>query len=345
MLFKTLWSGLLLSATLGSTSSIDRIPILDNKQPPALDLTSLHIKYLGAGGLFLRRGDDVVLTAPFFSNPSLKRLIFWRIKSRPQEIDRFLDPMHAALQPTRAILVGHAHYDHLMDLPHILATHTPNARVYGSRTACHTLAAAVDTSRLVALNKYMGSATNPGQWIEVSDGRVRFMALQSEHAPHLLGLKMYGGTYNKNLENLPRRAGGWREGQTLSYLIDFLDQRDGSIAYRLYYQDAASTPPLGFPPPFTGPNDQHRVDLALLCVANYDEVDHYPTAIVAHLQPRRVALIHWENFFSRLPDDPQDLQPVPLLNIEKFVKRLAPALPQDADYVLPTPGSWIEVAP
>jgi len=137
MLFKTLWSALLLSATLGSTSSIDRIPILDNKQPPALDLTSLHIKYLGAGGLFLRRGDDVVLTAPFFSNPSLKRLIFWRIKSRPQEIDRFLDPMHAALQPTRAILVGHAHYDHLMDLPHILATHTPNARVYGSRTACH----------------------------------------------------------------------------------------------------------------------------------------------------------------------------------------------------------------
>jgi len=335
-----LCSALLLSTTPIFSNSIDQIPLLNDRNPPGLDSTSLQVKYLGAGGLYLRRGEDVVLTAPFFSNPSLKRLLFWRIKSQPREIDRFLAPMHADLAATHAILVGHAHYDHLMDLPHILATHTPKARVYGSRTAYHTLAATVDTSRLVALNEHMGTATKPGQWIEVADGRIRFMAIESEHAPHFLGFKMFRGFYRENLKSLPRRAAGWREGQTLSYLIDFLAQRGGPIAYRIYYQDAASTPPLGFPPFL-----DRRVDLAMLCVAGYNEVDDYPRALVAHLQPRRIILIHWENFFSRLPEDPHDLRPVPFLNIEQFVKRLAPAIPPDAEYVLPAPGSWINLSP
>ena len=53
----------------------------------------------------------------------------------------------------------------------------------------------------------------------------------------------------------------------------------------------------------------------MLCVAGYNEVDNYPRDLVTHLQPRLVALIHWENFFSRLPEDPQDLRPTPFLNV------------------------------
>jgi hypothetical protein len=34
----------------------------------------VQIKYLGAGGYLIRRGDDVLLTAPLFSNPSLFRV-------------------------------------------------------------------------------------------------------------------------------------------------------------------------------------------------------------------------------------------------------------------------------
>ena len=123
MFLKTLCSILLLVLTPVFSRTIDQIPLLNDRHPPALDSTKLHIKYLGAGGLFLRRGKDVVLTAPFFSNPSLKSLLFWRIKSQPKEIDRFLAPMRSELAETHAILVGHAHYDHLMDLPHILATY------------------------------------------------------------------------------------------------------------------------------------------------------------------------------------------------------------------------------
>ena len=340
MLIKTLCSILLLVLTPAFSRTIDQIPLLNDRHPPALDSTKLHIKYLGAGGLFLRRGKDVVLTAPFFSNPSLKSLLFWRIKSQPKEIDRFLAPMRSELAETHAILVGHAHYDHLMDLPHILATYTPNARVYGSRTAYHTLSTTVDKSRLVMLNDQMGNIAMPGQWIEIADGRIRFMALESEHAPHFNGFKMFRGSYHKDLQRLPRRAAGWREGQTLSYLIDFLERPDGPIVYRLYYQDAASSPPSGFPPSLN-----RRVDLAMLCVAGYNEVGNYPQDLVNHLQPKRVAMIHWENFFSRLPEDPQDLRPVPFLNMENFVERMEPALPPGADYVLPAPGSWIKVVP
>ena len=39
-------------------------------------------------------------------------------------------------------------------------------------------------------------------------------------------------------------ATSWREGLTVTYLIDFLDD-DGSIAFRVYYQDAPSDGPVG----------------------------------------------------------------------------------------------------
>ena len=57
------------------------------------------------------------------------------------------------------------------------------------------------------------------------------MALESEHAPHFNGLKMFRGSYHKDLQRLPRRAAGWREGQTLSYLIDFLERPGALIVY------------------------------------------------------------------------------------------------------------------
>ncbi len=332
---------ILLCTQVACTGPIKDLPLTSNTIVPPM--TDLQIKYLGAGGLYIRRGNDVLLTAPFFSNPTLKRLAIGTIAADPEAIDQSLSSMRDMLNSTQVILVGHAHYDHLMDLPYILSEYTPNALVYGNRTAYHTLAAAVDTSRLIALNDQMGTADTAGKWIILSGGKVRFMAFQSDHAPHFKGITLYKGKREKNLDHLPRRAANWREGQTLSYLIDFMGEDKTTIDFRLYYQDAASNPKRGFPPPLVHSHHLDRIDLALLCVANYDEVRDYPESIVSQLQPRRVVLIHWENFFSRLPRLNRDLRTVPFLNVNKFIKRLEKALPEDSDYILPVPGTWLSL--
>ncbi len=309
-------------------------------------LTDVQIKYLGAGGVVIKRGADVLVTAPFFSNPSIPRVAFGEIKSLPEQVDRFLGPPGNGLAGTTAILVGHAHYDHLMDVPYIKKQYLPQVKVYGSETMKNTLAGdrTLETADVVSVEEDAGTAEQPGKWWPASQ-RLRFMALKSEHAPIIFHLKFFEGTYSEPLQELPTRAFGWREGQTLAYLVDFLSADGKTVEFRVHYQDAASTAPLGFPPMFNQPQDQRRVDLALVCMPGFNQVENYPEKIIKRLNPRFVVIIHWENFFELLPDDPRDLRTVPAQNAEGFLARLQAVLPNDAQFKLPAPGAWMRFAP
>jgi L-ascorbate metabolism protein UlaG (beta-lactamase superfamily) len=61
------------------------------------------------------------------------------------------------------LLVGHAHYDHLLDVPRILQTHAPQAKVYGSKTMGHILAAVIPCERIVDAERVMAEGAKPGQ--------------------------------------------------------------------------------------------------------------------------------------------------------------------------------------
>ncbi|MGH8727446.1 MAG: MBL fold metallo-hydrolase [Burkholderiales bacterium] len=333
----------------GCAGSSDGLPVdFGASQIPPGDpayRTEVQIKYLGAGGVLIKRGEDVLLTAPFFSNPSLLRMVFGEIKSLPEQVNRFLGSTGDDLAPATAVLVGHAHYDHLMDMPYIKKKYLPNAKIYGSETMKNILAGdhTLMPDDVVSVERdVVGNAKQPGRWWDASQ-RLRFMALTSEHAPHIAGLKFFKGKYPEPLQELPTRAWGWREGQTLAYLIEFLSADGKTVEFRVHYQDAASNAPLGFPPPSNDPKE--RIDLAIVCMPGFDEVEKYPEEIVDRLQPRFVVIIHWENFFDRLPDDPRDLRVVPAQDAERFLARLKTKLPEDAVFKLPAPGAWMRFAP
>lgn len=290
------------------------------------------VRYLGVGGWLFRRGDAALLTAPLFSNPGLLRVGFWTIRSDTARVDRFLPEV----RDVEAVLVGHAHYDHLLDVPYVLRGPAPRATAYGSRTMAHILAGApgVADRRVVPVEERAGSPERAGQWTYVSEGRIRFMPLLADHSPHLLGVHLWKGEVRRDLEELPAVAWKWLEGRTLAYLIDFLDP-DGTVAFRIHYADAASDPPAGFLPPLA-PGDRRPVDLAILCPAAFEQVDGYPEGIVGHLRPRHAMMGHWEDFF-RPRTEP--LRRVPFTNLFEFLDRLEAALPPDAGWTLPEPGA------
>ena len=309
--------------------------------------TEVQVKYLGAGGVVIKRGDDVLLTAPFFSNPSILRVAFGEIAARPDQIDRFLGRPGNGLAGATAVLVGHAHYDHLMDVPYIKQKYLPQAKIYGSDTMKHTLAGdpALRAVDVVSVEQDAGTAERPGKWWPAGQ-RLRFMALKSEHAPIIAGLKFFEGAYDQPLTALPARAYGWKEGQTLAYLIDFLGADGETVEFRVHYQDAASNARYGFPPPLPHAEDKRRVDLAIVCMPGFDQVEDYPEAIVKWLNPRHVVIVHWENFFELLPDDRTGLRTVPTEDAEGFLARLkAVLLPEGAEFKLPAPGAWMRFAP
>jgi hypothetical protein len=303
---------------------------------PAGDV--LELTYLGVGGFLMRWNGHAIMTAPFYSNPGLLQVgMGLPIAPNTKRIDAHLPP----LDDVEAILVGHSHYDHLMDAVYVAETHAPRAVLYGNETMAHILASQERLrGRVVALDAEAGDWWTPGRWQYVADRSIRFMALRSEHAPHFLGIKMFGGSVDEDQSRLPRTAYGWKEGQTFAFLIDFLGA-DGSVRLRLHYQDAASNPPAGFvPPPDAAITEP--VDVAVLCVASFGQVDDYPEAVVRQLQPHTIVLGHWENFF-RSPDLP--LQAVPLTDTKAFALRLTDALPAGARWYTPRPDATLRICP
>lgn len=300
----------------------------------------VEVTYLGAGGFLLRHRDTArginraIMTGPFFSNPGILRsLLGFPIAADSSRIAEFLPPVG----DVKAILVGHAHYDHLMDTIYVAETSAPQAILYGSDTMVRIVnAREALRSRVVTLEPKAGDAQTPGQWEPLADGGMRVMALRSEHAPQFLGVRAFAGSIDHDLATLPWNAYGWKGGQTLAFLIDVLGA-DGTPVFRVHYQDAASTPPLGFPPPIETIGSR-PVDVALLCVASFEEVRNYPEELIARLKPRHVVLAHWENFFSKRRPPP----PLPFLDTLSFSTRLAAALqPLGANWYTPVPVTTI----
>lgn len=306
------------------TEEIDALPLNKNEQKV------IDVQYLGVGGHLFRYGKSALMTAPSITNPGLfKIMTLTRLRTDEALVDRLLPPV----EDVEIILVGHAHYDHLLDVPYIMQRHARKAVVYGSETMGHIMAAAVDKSRMVTVDQGAAKGKTPGQWIYNRDRTIRFMAIESEHAPHFAGIKLLPeGPYEKDLKHLPRTVFGWVEGQTYAYLIDFLDEQ-GGIAFRVHYQDAASTPPLGFVPDLPA-DEQKRADLGILCVASFAKVSDYPEGIIRNIHPKNIILGHWEDFFRN------QKRPVKVLrttNVRDFIKRLESVIPADSQWFMPMP--------
>jgi hypothetical protein len=276
---------------------------------PAVEMT-----YLGVGGWIFRRGEDLVLTGPLFSDPSLLRTGLTSIRSDSAAVDRGMAPYDVS--GASAILVGHAHYDHLMDVPRVARLQAPRALILGSTTVRNTLGTWSGLwDRVLLVDDSAGTVDRIGRWIHVSPG-VRVMPLLSHHAPHFEGYTLYHGTRDRPMEEEPRWASEWLDGVTYAFLVDFMDA-DGSVQFRIYYQDAVAAPPRGLAPEAL--MRERPADVAVLVPATFDQVDWHPEALVANLRPRWVLLGHWEDFFVP-PEAPT--RSIRLTDLRHFQKRL-----------------------
>lgn len=295
-------------------------------QPSTSNEPKLSIQYLGVGGHRIQYGDAVVLTGPSFTNPSFFLTgPFMPLKSDHEKIDKFMPESSDA----QIMLVGHAHYDHLLDVPHVMQKHAPNAHLYGSQTTVNSILSEVPAERMTAVNDQMGTPEQPGKWFYSKDNNVRIMALKSSHAPHFMGIKLMKGKHKEPLEKLPWHAFGWKEGQTMAYLIDFLDDNQQPVQ-RLFYQDSASAEQEGVVPAL---NDNKGIDVAIICPASFSQVDNYPESIVKNTQATHYILGHWEDFFGNPLDGKQKF--VRNTNAKKFIQQLEQALPDGSQWTRP----------
>jgi hypothetical protein len=293
------------------TGAVDRAPSLSD---------AVRLVYLGSGGWIMEHGDEVVMTAPLFTNPDLFQTGLFGIRSDTSEVNRHMAAYDSAYDVARtsAILVGHAHYDHLMDVPQVARRFAPNAWIVANRTTRNILGTWAGVSdRVRVVNDSAGDQRTVGTWFRYGT-RTRIMALRSQHAPHFDGYTLYRGTRDTPMTEEPTWATEWVAGETFAYLIDFMSAQDpDSVAYRIYFQDAVAAPPIGFAP--DAAIAERPVDVAILVPATFDQVDWHPEALIENLRPRWVLLGHWEDFFVPM-DAPT--KSIFLTDVRHFERRL-----------------------
>jgi hypothetical protein len=313
----------------------------NNPQPLVEGTTGVTITYLGSGGFLFERGDDIILTGPFLSHHWYLRLGLWKVRSDEKLVHRVLSPKSASLAKAEAVLIGHGHYDHLLDIPYIMETFCPSATVYGNTTVTNILDAKANIATQPVDHLAERSCGSSGQWTYNAKETIRFMPIASHHAPNLKGITIAKGSVSKPLRHFPSKAGGMKEGETFAYMIDFLNPVfQDSIDFRIYYQDAADSPQ-----PFhtlsRNPQGGNRnIDLAIVCVASFTEApgNDYPETLEYILKPKRYLLSHWENFFLPWSDSIQKLRAVPFTDPDQFVARLKCANPKAA-WIMPAPNT------
>lgn len=287
-------------------------------------------RFTGAGGFYLGDESSAILVDPFFSNPDL-----WQIASlRDLHTDKTLVDRYLPITDhVKAVLVGHAHYDHALDIPYVFSKLPPEARVYGSETLSNMLAVKIPEAHRVNVEPHMADAGKPGEWLSVTP-RLRVFPIASEHSPHVGRWIVANGKLHAALQQLPADSLDWVAGTTLSYLVDFLDE-GGRVAYRVFVQTSSSNPPKGVPPSAILA-DGYPVNVAVLCAANFTNVDNYPETVLTALSPQQVVIVHWEKFWEAY--ELNKATPLPGLDLDKFYARVKTAAPT-ADVKLPQRGA------
>lgn len=313
----------------------------------------VQVRFLGVQGFVIRRDADVVVTAPLFTNPPLGTVLAdGGIWPDTNLVTKLLPAEWVA--DAAAILVGHSHYDHLLDVPFIARQMAPRAKVFGSLTTQRLMAAIgtdpsfyVAPDRVVAVNDEAQPGGDPvdyrecprkpkeacvwgtghGRWLHVTTN-VRIRVLCSRHSPQFLRFPPTWQGCNAPDQGPPRKPSQWPIGDTLAYLIDFMD--GGRPVFRVYYQDSPTDREYGHVAQEL--IDEKAVDLALLNAGGFNQVDDFPESIIANTRPRYVLFGHWEDF---LRTQERPLRPLWMYDYAELADRTAGLGPH---FWFPTPG-------
>jgi L-ascorbate metabolism protein UlaG (beta-lactamase superfamily) len=270
-------------------------------------LDNTHVRWLGTAGFAIEHNAHVLLIDPYVTRASLARCLLAPLRPDAAAIDLYTPRADA-------ILVGHTHFDHVLDVPEI--ARRTQAKVFGSRSAASLcLSYGVPQERIEVVDRRGAVRCNVGPFA------LRFVP--SAHSRLLLGRVPLPGEIS-GCEPLAMRAPAYRCGAVFGIEI-----RVGNRT--IYHMGSAEL--------VDDALDAQSVDLLLLCVPGWAASGDLPERVARYLDPRAVLLSHWDNFLRpmRLP-----ARAFPSIQLPRLVERLSRAAPNATIGTLPLLGDvWL----
>jgi L-ascorbate metabolism protein UlaG (beta-lactamase superfamily) len=253
----------------------------------------VRVTWLGTAGFSIAHAGYTVLFDPYITRASLLRCA-----AMPLVSDR--DAIMRHVPRADAIVVGHTHFDHVLDVPFI--ARATGARVFGSRSAV-TLCRSegVPASQVEDVER---AASGEPIVREVGPFRLRF--IPSAHSRFAFGRVPAAGEIT-DCDDVPMRLGQYKCGAVFGVEI--------SVAGKtLFHMGSAELVDANL--------DVKNVDLLLMCVAGWTSSRNLPERVAQKLAPSAVLLSHWDDFFRPI-DRPA--RALPAMKLPQLVERLSRA--------------------
>ena len=235
----------------------------------------VRVTYLGTNGYQFEFKGHALLVDPYFSRVDLLSVALGsRIQPNAARIN---DGLRHLAPKADAILVTHGHFDHLLDVPAVMAK---------TRSRLIASASSVDLAKRAGASS--GDAVKPGDMRRIGPWKIRVLSathdrlfgkVPFDRPPSQAGVSAEASAK----AGPPQRAADWICGEPLAFLIEVNGQR--------IYIDSGGTP-AQLPP-------NERVDLAILGMALPDSRVRLVAAL-ARLRPRYVLPSHQDDFFRPL---------------------------------------------
>ena len=253
--------------------------------PAEAKAENLKIKYLGTAGFILSDQHRTLVLDPIISRPN-----FWQTFTQPLLSDPRL--VKSYIPQADEVLIGHAHYDHILDAPEVCKQ--TGARLIGSgATLMYGRSAGLSEARMIE--------TKGRETIEC--GKWQVIGLPSIHGKALFGRIPLPGDMTTP-PPFPPKFHHLKHGQVFNWWI-----HTGQLS--VVHIDSAD---------FIEQELQGKqADIVCLCAIGRKYRPNYVKDVVRLLKPKYIIPCHWDSMMTPIDATPQLL---PSVNIPEFLEEI-----------------------
>jgi len=256
----------------------------------------VNVRWTGTAGLEFTHEGQVILIDPYHSRPGKFQVFFRHVSPKTDVINKYLESLTGQLS---AIIVGHTHFDHALDIP-VFAEH-----FYGPLIGN----ASLDT--LMTMYGKSGRVTvcKGGERVKLPGGAV-VTVIPSTHGLVAFGRAPYPGEINP-ADRLPLKSNEYRHGTVLIPKLEI----GGTVFMHMGSANFIESELEG-----------HYCDVLFMCVPGWKKIPGYTTRLLQIVKPKIIVPFHYDDFSAPMSPD-MKTPTLPLQDMAGFLKKISQSAP------------------